>query len=133
MKLGIVGSRDFTDYTIAKAVICQYPATNIVSGGASGADSLGKQYAEEKGWVPIIHEAEWDNLDAEPCDVKYNRWGKPYNRLAGHNRNTLIVRDSDLVVAFWDGKSPGTRNTITKCRNLGVDVHVYNFKGERTT
>jgi hypothetical protein len=45
-------------------------------------------------------------------------------KCAGLNRNTTIVRDSDVVIAFWDGKSTGTLDTIEKAKALGKPVGV---------
>ena len=35
------------------------------------------------------------------------------------------TRYSDIVLAFWDGKSRGTKFVIDNCRKLGVEVRVY--------
>ena len=32
---------------------------------------------------------------------------------------------ADIVIAFWDGKSRGTKFVIDNCRKLGVEVRVY--------
>lgn len=84
------------------------PITQIISGGARGADKLGEQYALEY-HIPIRH------LPAE--------WYK-YGKRAGIIRNTDIVRLADIVVAFWDGKSPGTRHTIAESKRLGKTCYI---------
>ncbi len=38
-------------------------------------------------------------------------WDK-YGKSAGYIRNRLIVQESDMIVAFWDGKSKGTKHSI---------------------
>ena len=54
MKLAIVGSRTFSNYKLLKEYLDQIPdITEIVSGGAAGADTLGEQYAREKS-IPIV-------------------------------------------------------------------------------
>jgi hypothetical protein len=50
--------------------------------------------------------------------------GTPKGRTAGFTSNTTIVRDSDVVIAFWDGKSTGTLDTIEKAKALGKPVGV---------
>lgn len=55
MKVIIAGCRNFDDYdTLCK--VCDHMLQNqgeveIVSGAASGADSLGEQYAHERGFA----------------------------------------------------------------------------------
>jgi len=51
-----------------------------------------------------------------------------YGRHAPLMRNKLIVEVSDMIVAIWDGKSPGTRYTIDYARRLGKRVIVYNMR-----
>lgn len=108
MRLGVVGSREFNDYRVLEEsleVILQlYPVTTIVSGGARGADSLAEDFAEEYGLQKIVH--------LPNTELYY-----PFVR-AAMERNIQIVRDSDIVVAFWDGKSTGTKHTINVCKAL---------------
>lgn len=40
-------------------------------------------------------------------------------------RNTTIIEKADLVIAFWDGVSHGTKDTIDKCQCMEVTVRVY--------
>ena len=40
-----------------------------------------------------------------------NSCHKKYGKRAGILRNRDIVDAADIVVAFWDGKSPGTKNS----------------------
>ncbi len=106
MRLAIVGGRDFNDYNMLVETIRlfnkhpqDFPGT-VVSGGAQGADSLGMQYANCKG-IPIRRFLpEWDK----------------YGKSAGFIRNQTIVDNCDMVLAFWDGKSRGTADTIEKAK-----------------
>ena len=45
-----------------------------------------------------------------------------YQRAAPIKRNTLIVEEADVVIAFWDGKSKGTKDSINKAKSLGKEV-----------
>lgn len=106
MKLAIVGGRDFNDYNILTTwvdSIFYMQNTNlkfVVSGGAKGADSLAKKYTDE-------HIAEYIEYPAE--------WNK-YGKSAGFIRNQTIVDNCDMVLAFWDGQSRGTADTIEKAK-----------------
>jgi hypothetical protein len=44
---------------------------------------------------------------------------KRYGRGAPIVRNKQIVQESDLVLAFWDGKSRGTKSSIDFAKNAG--------------
>lgn len=132
MNLGIVGSRSFTDYFYFKKVILEHiiidDIDNIVSGGAKGADSLADKFCKEfLNKDPIVFEADWYNLDVKNVKVKYNKYGEAYNVLAGFNRNEKIVEYSDRLIAFWDGNSPGTANTIKLCEILKKPYIIINI------
>jgi hypothetical protein len=113
MKIGIVGSRDFNDFEkmheYIKNKIYVSSITLVVSGGAIGADTLAEKFAD---------------LYQIPKMIFYPKWDK-YNTLAGTIRNKDIVEASDLVFAFWDGVSKGTKNTISRCKLQKKKVHVY--------
>ena len=106
MKVAIVGSRDIT-VNIAPFVPAE--ATEIISGGARGVDSLAEQYAREHG-IPFT-------------------LVKPEYKLLGKHaplaRNVEIVKRAELVIAIWNGKSKGTKNTIQTAKELGRQVRVY--------
>ena len=119
MRFGVVGSRGFTNYQMVKNVLeqflVQFPNFILISGGAQGADSLGERFADEHGLEKIIHLPDWDK----------------YGRSAGYIRNQKIVKDSDAVVAFWDGQSKGTEHTIDLCRSSGKGVFVFAIEKDR--
>lgn len=134
-RIAIVGSRAFKDYSIVKDIM-SYLFSNtkileIVSGGAEGADYLGKKYAEEKE-IPLKEFLpEWDNLSHPDAVIKENRWGKKYDSRAGFRRNRLIVERADVILAFWDGKSSGTKNTISIADKMGKHYLIYNYEIDR--
>lgn len=41
-------------------------------------------------------------------------------------RNSLIIDSSELVIAFWDGKSKGTQDSIGKARKSGKKLIIVN-------
>jgi len=103
MKLAIVGSRTFSDYDLFldfAQKYFRYEIDTIISGGAKGADSLAKRFA--KYW-------RFEYLEFLP---NWNELGK----VAGFKRNQQIVDECDMVLAFWDGKSRGTQDTINKAK-----------------
>ena len=133
MKTIIAGSRSFTnqkimnkflDGLLSKGLIS---ISEIISGCANGADSCGENYAINHN-IPIKKfPAHWDDLDEWPQNIAYNRYGKEYNKLAGHNRNRRMADYSEQLIAFNVNKSPGTRNMITQALNFRLKVIVFNF------
>ena len=115
MILAVVGSRNFNDYdlvcTILDEVCRESGVETLVSGGASGADTLAEWYAKDRDLPITVIKPDWDR----------------YGKVAGFVRNTLIVRDCDKVVAFWDGKSKGTKYTIDTAKSYGKPVYIVMF------
>ena len=112
MKIGIVGSRGFNDYEQLQYIMNNFKdVSEIISGGAKGADTLGEKYADDNTIEKTIH---YPDLE------KYGKGGY-------FIRNSKIVRDSDLVIAFWDGVSRGTRDTISKAHKEFVPVLVVHY------
>jgi hypothetical protein len=96
MKLAVVGSRSFFNYKMLSDKLSKLEITEIVSGGAFGADYLAEQYAKEHKLPITVFKPDWDK----------------YGKSAGYIRNKLIVDYAEQCIAFWDGKSKGTKNTI---------------------
>lgn len=113
MRLAIVGSRGFMDYNRLCQGIANLGDTIecIVSGGARGADSLAAQYARENGIELVEFLPEYDK----------------YGRSAPIIRNKSIVDNADCVLAFWDGASRGTKNSIDYARRQGKRVVIELF------
>ena len=108
MILAIIGSRTFTDYDRLVTICDSLEITGIVSGGARGADSLAEKYAKERNIPLTVIPADWEK----------------YGRSAGFIRNTYIVEKADEVLAFWDGKSPGTKHSIELAKKLGKKTNI---------
>ncbi|KKN70938.1 hypothetical protein LCGC14_0425400 [marine sediment metagenome] len=106
MKLAIVGSRTFPDYSLLNKWAYIYltaghgPDVAIISGGAKGADTMAKRFAEERGYEYFEFLPDWESD----------------GKAAGFIRNQEIVNACDMVLAFWDGKSKGTEHTIKLAR-----------------
>ena len=129
MKVIIAGSRTFTNYENLLKIIkeSEFEITEVVSGGAAGADTLGEQFAKENN-IPIKQFlADWNNLDVNNCDIRTNRLGKPYNGLAGFNRNLEMAKYADALIAVSINNSPGTRNMIGYAKENGLKIYSVKF------
>jgi hypothetical protein len=112
MKIAVIGSRTFDDYGLLRKTLDAIPdISSIISGGAKGADSLAEQWAKEKGIGTVVFKPEWAK----------------YGMGAGVVRNRLIIEDCDYCIAFWDGKSKGTLNSIEMCKKLNKRITVHLF------
>lgn len=90
---------------------CPWAVTEVVSGGARGADAFGEEWARDRR-VPVrVFPADW------------NRHG----RAAGPIRNREMAEYADALVAVWDGESRGTKNMIEEATKRGLKVHVYRY------
>ena len=113
MKVAIIGSRTFLDYNFLEETLLKVKdrITEIVSGGAKGADSLAEKFANKYNIPTKIFLPDWDT----------------YKKAAGFIRNTQIIEYCDVVVAFWDGKSRGTMDSVKKAEKLGKKVKIIRF------
>ena len=133
VKIGIVGSRIWTNKDkMSKVVdycINKYGAEDIciVSGGAKGADSMGRELALEKN-LPYIEynpaHTLWNKYSGKPKEW----FGKPYNVGQFFERNTFIAEDSDILLAFIppNHQSNGTMDTVGKMRKLNKPCKIIN-------
>jgi hypothetical protein len=130
MVAAIIGSRKFNAYNfLIKAMDgLNLPLTKVVSGCAGGADTLGEAWAKMRGLEFQGFPADWDNLDKPNAVIRYNRkTGKPYNANAGFERNKDIVEAADVVIAFWDMKSGGTRDSLSYAKKTGKKWIVFDI------
>jgi hypothetical protein len=51
--------------------------------------------------------------------------------VAGLKRNTDIVNASDIILAFWDGQSRGTKDTITKATKAQKPLFIFPAENPR--
>lgn len=107
MKVAVIGSRNLAVKNLEKYL--PEGTTEIVSGGARGIDSCAKNYANTNG-IPL-----------KEFLPNYDEFGRSAPLL----RNLEIIDYADIVLAFWDGKSRGTKFVIDKCRAKGKPVSIF--------
>lgn len=65
---------------------------------------------------------------AKDCGIKYFAIQTQYDKFglyAVSRRNISIIESADLVIAFWDGLSNGTKFIIDNCKIIGIRILVY--------
>lgn len=93
----------------------------LVSGGCQyGPDKFAYEYAIDTG------------IEFYTCTPrKYPNYPeRKYDRGCNFRRNTRIVEKCDVLLAFYDGISKGTRDTIDKAIRAGKKTVVYTFDSE---
>lgn len=106
MKVAVIGSRGLRVDNLEKYLPKE--TTEIVSGGARGIDTCAREYAVR------------NNIKLTEFLPEYERYG----RSAPLKRNLLIIDYADYVLAFWDGKSYGTKYVIDNCKKKNKPVRV---------
>jgi len=119
MRIIIAGGRDFSDQPLMCEKVDFYLShirekgvpIIIISGTARGADSEGETYAVSRG-IPIErYPAEWDK----------------YGKSAGYRRNEEMAKVADGLIAFWDGKSRGTKHMIDLAHQHNLEVKIVRY------
>ena len=118
-KVIIAGSRGFSNYRLLREKCNRFLREKrkecniiIVSGGARGADALGEKYAKDEGFSLEIYLAQW----------------KKFGKAAGFRRNEQMAEVADALIAFWDGKSHGTKHMIDIMNEKNLLVKVVNYE-----
>ena len=112
----VCGGRDFQDkekcFESLDVILAGNPHIEIVSGHAKGADSFGEEYAKKHGISVKVFRPDW----------------KRYGRGAGPIRNKEMLEyaaeEEPMIIAFWDGKSKGTKNMINQAIKAGANVKI---------
>lgn|SRR3990167_1946725 len=121
----ITGGRDFNNYELLKETLNYLfgaLAVKLIAGACDrgiltytrpdgttvyGADGLTERYAAEFGYKFTPYPADW------------NKHGKA----AGPIRNAAMIKSgAEICIGFWDGKSKGTFDMMTKANKAGITV-----------
>lgn len=112
----VCGGRDYRDRAFLRRTLDEIRAergtpTFVISGGATGADTLAEEWRKDCLLPGVVLEADWD----------------AHGRSAGHKRNSLMLtslrlfKDArKLVIAFPGGD--GTADMVEQAEAAGVEV-----------
>lgn len=121
----IAGSREFTDYNIVKKSLKEFLLSKnttdkptIICGMARGADMVGYSLAKKCGLPLKEFPADWS-----------------IGKRAGYIRNEQMAKyahehGNGVLLAFWDGKSKGTKSMIELAKKYGLEIYIFNFAGD---
>ncbi|TXH09756.1 MAG: DUF2493 domain-containing protein [Spirochaetes bacterium] len=112
MKVIIAGSRKWKDISAIRGLIIEFEfdhpkISEIVSGGADGADLIGEMLAREKG-IPIKR--------------FLPDWGR-YGRAAGPMRNEQMAQYAEALLLAWDGISAGSLSMLKSAQRHNLPVY----------
>ena len=111
MRVGIVGSRHFSEPDRVTEYVNGLPArASIITGSASGVDAAATKAARARGLGVQVMPASFDEMSDATRSAA---------------RNQRLVDACDVLVAFWDGTSKGTRTTVERALDAGKEVHVF--------
>jgi len=118
MKTIIAGSRTIIDPKVIEEAIAAsgFTITEVVCGGAKGVDTLGKNWAVDRGIPVKMFPADWE----------------AHGKAAGPIRNSEMAIYADQAICIFDvqAECKGTKDMVKKMQNHGKFVysHMTNFK-----
>lgn len=127
MRLLVCGGRNFTDgrfgFARLDAIHAEHTVTDVIEGGASGGDAIGRAWCWQRLGKPSIRcDADWDNLDAPGAVIKRRRDGKLYNVRAGFDRNQSMLDEHrpDACAPLPGGA--GTADMVERALAAGLRI-----------
>jgi hypothetical protein len=114
VKVMVCGTRDFVDPFRASLAIDTRigelpPACTVLHGAARGADVIAAEAAKRRGHTVVPFPPD----ETRPSPQRF------------HERNDRMLNEQpDLVIAFWDGNSRGTRSVLEKAMRRGLKYEV---------
>jgi hypothetical protein len=109
VKTIIAGGRNIIDRQWVDLAVeqSQFEITEVVSGTARGADTLGEEWAARNN-VPVKRfPAEWDRL----------------GKSAGYKRNQTMATYAEALILVWDGDSKGSGHMLAIAKALNLKVY----------
>jgi hypothetical protein len=113
LKIIIAGSRNFDNEELlfqkCGAIISNKTIIEIISGNSKGADQLGEKFAMANGISVKKFIPNWQF----------------YGKAAGEKRNIEMAKHANGLIAFWDGKSKGTKNMIQIAKKHNLNLWIF--------
>ena len=107
----IAGSRTINDYNALLQAVLDAPfeISEVVSGGARGADRLGERLARGFDLPLKIFPANWEM----------------HQRRAGMLRNIQMSEYAEALILIWDGASKGSKHMLSTAKKNNLKIHIH--------
>jgi hypothetical protein len=110
MKIMIAGSRGIKDvqwiHGELDKIFEKMKPNKVIHGGATGVDSIAHDYCVR------------NRIEVSVFRPNYKKYKNNPSR-APLMRNVEMVKEADIVIAMWDGKSNGTEHVINNADRFG--------------
>lgn len=113
-KIAVIGSRNFCDYSFFAKKLEQIISNldgdiEYISGGClNSADELIQRYCKENNCKLTEFLPDWE----------------AHKKAAGIIRNKLIVNECTHLIAYWNGVSKGTKNSVDMARKQNKPIRI---------
>lgn len=111
MNILVCGGRDFTNIKLLRKYCSSIISENdtVLCGMApNGADLFAYRWCKQYNVNILEFPADW----------------KKYGKGAGMVRNNLMLKQAHYILAFWDGKSPGTGHNVEQAKKLKIPITI---------
>lgn len=105
----ICGSRGINQLNISRYIKNIDKIQKIVHGGCRGVDTIADSWAKANDIETVVYKPNY----------------KVYGKRAPLVRDEEMVEFADVTIAFWDGKSRGTKYTFDYAKKLGRKVIIH--------
>ena len=141
MRIAVTGGRDYANQARVDealgAVHADSAITLLIHGRCTvigdagdpvfqGFDRLADNWARSRG-IPVMEfPADWENIGTRPCSIGVNRAGRPYNKLAGFNRNIAMLEQGEPELLIVGPGGRGTAHCHAHALKRGIpslEVH----------
>lgn len=111
MRVIVCGSRRWRDRKAIVDRLFDLPGdSTVVHGGAGGADSIAHQEAQKLGLLVEVHRPDYERHPKKAAPLLRNRH--------------MASLGADLCIAFWDGRSNGTRHMVSEAAAYDIPVEI---------
>lgn len=125
MKIAIVGSRKFPYESFVRDYVRRLPRGSVVISGAcpNSPDAWAAEEARKRGLQVVEFPVDKTGLPAWPK-------GRAEFGKRAFERNQKIVDAADILIAFWDGKSKGTHDSVNRAKAAKIPHAVIIDRGD---